>query len=65
MPDERFWRHRYQATSHAAVVGATAAGAWLLYDLWGHGIWRWDLFSVLAVMAVTKLAAMLYYRIRD
>ncbi len=63
--DERFVLHRYKSTSHAAVVGGVALGGWFLYQFYGHHQVRWDLFIILAAMAVTKLSALVWYRLRD
>jgi hypothetical protein len=65
MLDERFFSHRWRATSHAAVVGAVTAAGWFLYHQISEGVLRWDLASILLAMAVTKVGAMLYYRSRD
>jgi len=65
MIDERYVLHRYKATSHAAMVGAVSLGGLLLYDFLARDVLRWDLFFVMAVMAVTKLGALVYYRRSD
>ena len=62
MIDERYVLHRYKATSHAAVVGAVLLGGFFLYDFLARDVVRWDLFIVMAVMAVTKLGVLAYYR---
>ena len=65
MIDERFVIHRYKATSHATVVGAVLLAILLLLgQLRGEGI-HWDLFAVLAAMAATKVAAMIYFHFAD
>ncbi len=63
--DERFQQHRFKSTSHAAVVGGALTGGWFLYGHFVHGHFRWDLMSILLAMALTKIAAMAYYRLRD
>lgn len=63
--DERYFTHRYKATSHAAVVGALVAGGWFIYEILANDQIRWDLASILAAMALTKLAAMIYFRWKD
>lgn len=65
MIDERLLAHRWRATSHAAVVGALLTGGLLLYEHIGRGVLRWDLASILGAMALTKITAMIYYRLRD
>lgn len=65
MIDERYLAHRWRATSHAAVVGAIMTGGWLLYEHLARETFRWDLASILAAMALTKLTTMIYYRFSD
>ena len=65
MIDERLILHRYKATSHASVVGACVMGFfWVRGYVRGLGFQK-DLFIIMASMAVTKLAALAYYRLRD
>ena len=64
-PDERFLMHRLRSTSLAGVIGGALAVGLFAYHYYGHRIWSWDLFAVGATMAVVKLAAMAWYRIKD
>ena len=64
-PDERFLMHRLKSTSLAGVCGGILAIGLFAYHYYGNNIWRWDLFAVAATMAVIKLAAMAWYRVRD
>jgi len=61
--DERFVMHRYYSTRLAVTVGAIVAGAWIYYDYFIKGILQSELLVVLLVMAVTKIATMIYYRL--
>lgn len=64
MFDERFILHRYKATSHAAMAGAAVLAFFLFRGLArGEGLHR-DLMTVLVAMAVTKIAAMAWFRLR-
>jgi hypothetical protein len=64
-PDERFLMHRLKSTSLAGVCGGVlAVGLWA-YHHYVNDVWRWDLFAVAAAMAVIKLAAMAWYRLKD
>jgi hypothetical protein len=63
--DERFLMHRLRSTSLAGVAGGVLGGVLFLYQHWARRTTRWDLLAVLVVMAVVKVAAMLYYRSRD
>ena len=60
--DERFKLHRFYSTRIAVLIGAVLMGGWFYYDLFVNGTIRWDFFVVLSAMAVSKIAAMIYYR---
>jgi hypothetical protein len=63
--DERYFLHRYKATSHAGVVMAMlVAGLFIYHQLHDHVI-RWELAAILAAGVVTKVIAMIYYRRRE
>ena len=61
--DERFIMHRYYSTRIAMIVGMLLLVGWFLYENFVNGILRWDLFVILMAIAVTKLGAMIYFRI--
>ncbi|MCP4357611.1 MAG: hypothetical protein GY796_06305 [Chloroflexi bacterium] len=63
--DERFVRHRLYATRFSAVVTAVFVAAWLLYEAIINDVVRQNLMLILIVLAVSKVAAMLYYRLTD
>ena len=65
MLDERFILHRYKSTSHAGVAAAIALGAWFLYEFHVEDVIRWDLLSILGIMALVKIGCMIWYRARD
>jgi hypothetical protein len=63
--DERFLTHRLKSTSiggQAAI--AVAAGLWF-YRHFNDHIWSWDLFAVIATMALVKVVVLIWYRLRD
>jgi hypothetical protein len=62
--DERFLDRRRRSSTVAMMAGALTAWALLMWR-WLHHSWSWELFAVLAVMAVVKLALMTYYTITD
>jgi hypothetical protein len=62
--DERFVMHRFKSTRLATVVGVVLMGVWFNYELFVNDVMRLDLIIILVAMAVTKLVAMLYYRLR-
>jgi hypothetical protein len=63
--DERFLRHRLKSTSLAGQVGIVlATGLWFYRHFRDH-IWSWDLFAVIATMALVKVAAVVWYRLHD
>ena len=63
--DERFLTHRLRSTSYMGMAGALASFALFMYRHYANGVWSWDLFAVLATMALTKLAFMTWYRLTD
>lgn len=65
MFDERMILHRYKATSCAAMTGGLATGFLVLRSYYRGEGFRKDLFFILCAMAVTKVAALVYYRLRD
>ena len=62
--DERFLMHRLRSSSLAGMAGGTVAGGLFLYRMLVDHIRDWDLFAVLAVIALVKLTMMIYYRLR-
>ena len=63
--DERFLMHRLKSTSLAGIVGAlVAAGLWA-YRYYVQHVFSWDLFAVLVTIAMVKVVAMVWYRLRD
>jgi hypothetical protein len=65
MFDERFLMHRLYSTRFAVVVTAVLMGIWFEYELLANGVYHWDIFAFLIVLAVSKVAAMIYYRLTD
>ena len=61
--DERFIMHRYYSTRIAMIVGTILLVGWFFYENFINGVLRWDLFIILMAIAVTKVVAMLYFRI--
>lgn len=61
--DERFIMHRYYSTRIAMIVGTIVLAGWFFYEQFINGVLRWDLFIILMVIAVTKVLAMIYFRI--
>ena len=60
--DERFKMHRLYSTRFAAIIVSILVGILFGYNFLVNHIIRWDLFSILIVMAVSKIIAMVYYR---
>lgn len=63
--DERYFLHRYKATSLAGVVMAVLMGGVFLYSQLHDQVIRWDLAAIMAAGAFTKVIAMIYYRRTD
>lgn len=61
--DERFVMHRYYSTRIAMVVGMVLLVGWFTYEALVNDHLRWDLFLIVMAMALTKVAAMIYFRI--
>jgi hypothetical protein len=59
--DERFLEHRRRSTSYASIVGGWVAGGLCLYRYFVNGVWSWDLFAILATIAVVKLSLLAWY----
>ena len=60
--DERFLVHRYRASRLSLIIGVLLLGGWFLYDYYGNDVLHIEIVAILAAMALTKLAAMAYYR---
>lgn len=58
--DERFIMHRYHSTRWAVIVGMVLMAAWVNYEYFVNHNLRIDLIVIMLVMAVTKVAAMVY-----
>ena len=63
--DERFLTHRLRATSYMGMAGAVASFALFIYRHYADDVWNWDLFAVLATMALIKVAFTIWYRLTD
>jgi hypothetical protein len=61
--DERFVAHRYYSSRLALIAGMILILAWFSYGLVEHDRIRWDFLIIAGVMALTKLAAMAYFRL--
>lgn len=59
--DERFLEHRRRSTSLGGMVGGALAGGLFLYRYYHDHFVSWDLFAVLAAIALVKLAAMAWW----
>lgn len=59
--DERFLTHRLRSTSLAGMAGVLTAWGLFMYRYLGQDHFSWDLFAVIAVMALVKLAAMAWF----
>jgi hypothetical protein len=60
--DERFLMHRFKATRLATLVGVVLVFVLFTYHIVVDKTIHWELFAIVAAMALTKLAAMFYYR---
>ena len=59
--DERFLTHRLRSTSIAGMAGVLTAWGIFMYRYLTQNHFSADLFAVIAVMAIVKLTAMVWY----
>jgi hypothetical protein len=58
--DERFIMHQMKAMKISTRIGAVLFGVLLLQRYFLEGIFDWQLFTVLVIMAAVKLTALVY-----
>jgi hypothetical protein len=63
--DERFLMHRLRSTSIGGIAGTLLAAAFFYYQFFFKHVMRWDLFAVVATVAVVKIAVLIWYRVND
>ena len=63
--DERFKRHRLISTRLAMLVAIFIIAGWFYYDLFANKVIRYDYMIVLSAAAVTKVSAMIYFRLTN
>jgi hypothetical protein len=63
--DERFLMHRLRSTSIGGIAGMLLAATLFFYQLFVHHIIRWDLFGIVATVAVVKISVLIWYRLTD
>ncbi len=63
--DERFRQHQRRSTSAAAIVGILTLFGLLEYSVLVEHRVPWDLIWVIYAMGATKIALMLWYRVRN
>ena len=59
--DERFFRHRVRSTSYGGMAGVVVAAALFFYHYFADHVLSWELFAVIATMAVVKLGFMAWF----
>ena len=63
--DERFFMHRLRSTSIGGLAGVLLAAALFFYQLFSNHVIKWDLFAIVATVAVVKMSLMIWYRLND
>ena len=63
--DERFFMHRMRSTSIGGLAGVLLAAALFFYQLFSNHVIKWDLFAIVATVAVVKMSLMVWYRLND
>jgi hypothetical protein len=61
--DERFIAHRHRSSRLALGTGVLLLAGWASYDLVVHDVIRQDFMVILLAMAVTKVGAMIFFRL--
>jgi hypothetical protein len=61
--DERFVMHRYYSTRIAMIVGMVLLVGWFILEMLVNDNPRWDIFLIVMAIALTKVTAMIYFRI--
>jgi len=59
--DERFFAHRQRSTSLGGMAGVALAGALFFYHYFADRVIDWELFAIIATMALVKIGAMLWF----
>ncbi len=60
--DERFVWYRYKATRFALIMGMLGMLGWFVYQVWVHRVVQWECIALIALIALSKVGAMLYFR---
>lgn len=63
--DERFFDRRRRSTSIGGIAGAMIAAVLFLYRHYVNHVWNWDVFAVLAAIAIVKMCVMAWYYVTD
>ena len=63
--DERFLMHRLRSTSIGGLAGVLVAAGLFFYQLFSNHVIKWDLFAIVATVAVVKMSLMIWYRLND
>jgi protein-S-isoprenylcysteine O-methyltransferase Ste14 len=63
--DERYLNHRLRSTSLAGIVGTVLALLLFEYHFFFDHVWNWDLLAVALAFVGVKLAAMVWFWLRD
>jgi hypothetical protein len=63
--DERFLMHRLRSTSIGGLAGVLVAGGLFFYHFFTQHKIAWELFAIIATVAVVKIAVLIWYRMTD
>ena len=63
--DERFLMHRLRSSSLGGMAGVLVAAALFFYELGVMHVIKWDLFAVIATVAIVKMSVLTWYRLTD
>jgi hypothetical protein len=62
--DERYKLFDLKSNRFAIIMTDVVIGIYFLFELFAHGIFRWDLFGIIMLLAVFKTAARIYFKIK-
>jgi hypothetical protein len=63
--DERFLEHRRRSTSAMGIAGVLVAAGIFEWRFLAQHVLSWDLFAVIAAMALVKMSMMVWFKFRD
>ncbi len=63
--DERFILHRLYSTRFSMLIGLIAMFIWFNIEMFKNDTLRWDIFYFILIFAVSKVGAMIYFKLTN